>query len=75
MNAFRLLVCYVGVHYFRDYEDESVAVFEPFLKLLSQLSYDNMRAAAEASRNITQSESYRRSINKKSLRSLMFEVT
>lgn len=59
---------------FSGYEDESVAIFEPFLKLLTQLSYNNMYSAVEASRNITQSEQYRRAMNKKTLRALMFQV-
>lgn len=62
------------IWYYSEYEEEAVNIFGPFLKYLPQLTYENMEAAFEESKNITSNEAYKRAINKKSLRSLAFQV-
>lgn len=56
------------------YEEEAVDVFEPLLKFLPQLTYENMQTILDISRNITENEIYRRAMEKRSLRSLVFQV-
>lgn len=56
------------------YEEDAVEIFEPFLKYLPQLTYENMQSALDGSRNISENEIYRRAMDKKPLRSLVFQV-
>lgn len=57
------------------YEEDAVEVFEPFLKALPQMTYENMQNAFDVSRNISENAIYRRAMEKKPLRSLIFQVT
>lgn len=59
---------------YRGYEEDNAKDFEPFLRFLPQLSYENMQQAYEESKNITMNDSHRKMMNKKSLRSIAFQV-
>lgn len=59
----------------RNYEEENVEVFAPFLIHLPQLSYDNMGIAYEHATNITDEEKYKYEINRRSLRYYGFQAS
>lgn len=56
------------------YEEEAIEIFEPLLKTLPRLTYENLQITVDASQNISENEIFRRAIDKQSLRSLVFQV-
>ena len=56
------------------YEDEYARIFEPTLAYLPSLSYETMKDAYIESLNVTRDPRLLKSINKKTLRSLAFQV-
>lgn len=59
---------------YRDYNESYVNIFEPFLRQLTQLTFETMNEALASSKKITVDENYVKIINRTSLRTLMFKA-
>lgn len=57
-----------------NYNEESIEVFERFLRMLTRLSYHNIREAFNLSKEIAQNINYERLMDQESLRLMAFQA-